>query len=79
MRAELVKAELADTEKMKLKLEKKDEDTKELKRLLKLKVSCWDAAVTVFNFLSERREREWGERERETGGEGGRERKEWYR
>ena len=39
MRAELVKAELADTEKMKLKLEKKDEDIKELKRLLKLKVS----------------------------------------
>ena len=38
-RANIVKALLSDTENLKVKLENKDEDLKELKKHLKLKVS----------------------------------------
>lgn len=48
LRAQSVKAELADSQNMKVKVEKKDEDIKELRRLLKLKVS-WHEKLLFFN------------------------------
>ena len=50
MRANTVKANLSDTENLKVKLENKDEDLKELKKQIKLKVRGNEVA-DIFKWL----------------------------